>query len=69
MSDLPVGGTPGLCHESSASVEEAARWWLENAEAHRSCAVATLRSRFGLSAKEACQAFGLADKMRAGVVN
>jgi len=56
MTDLPIGGTTGLCHESTASIDEAARWLAEHREELRAQLrpiIPALRERFGLSAKEA----------------
>ncbi|MCO5058608.1 MAG: hypothetical protein M9905_12170 [Rhizobiaceae bacterium] len=54
---IPVGGTTGLDHESSAAVDEAARWiaTMPDAQLPRPI-VPDLRRRFGITAAEACQA-------------
>ncbi len=30
MTSLPVGGTTGLCHETTAAIDDAARWLAEH---------------------------------------
>ena len=53
----------GADHEHSAAVEEAARWLSEqNPEPHP--VVPTLRSRFSLTALEACEACAMAQRFR-----
>ncbi|MBS9720240.1 hypothetical protein JYU29_06015 [Tianweitania sp. BSSL-BM11] len=54
---IPVGGSTGLSHEHSAAVEEAARWLAtEPRDRVPHPIVPALRSRFGLTAQEACAA-------------
>ena len=62
MNDLPVGGTTGLCHESTSAVEEAARWYAGNRDACPRPIVPFLRERFGLTAVEACEALRMAQE-------
>ncbi|ESY87522.1 hypothetical protein X739_05945 [Mesorhizobium sp. LNHC220B00] len=59
---LPIGGTTGLCQESSSAVDEAANWLAMTPRCQRDQpAVPLLRQRFGLSTKEACQAIAAAN--------
>ena len=63
---IPVGGTTGLSHEHSAAVDEAARWLAtepQNRVPHP--IVPALRSRFGLTAQEACAAVQEANMIKA----
>lgn len=53
---LPVGGTTGHCHESTAAIEEAARWLAANRTSLDRPIVPTLKERFGLSALDAVRA-------------
>ncbi len=57
MSDVPVGGTTGLDHETSAAIDEAARYLagLAGSDQPRPI-VSHLQQRFGLSAADACAA-------------
>lgn len=55
MSEAPpIGGTTGLDHESSARIDEAARWYATTRRDPTSQPVPLLRLRFGLTAQEAC---------------
>ncbi|WAP69301.1 hypothetical protein OH818_03100 [Jiella pelagia] len=66
MSTAPLGPT-GLDHESSAAVDEAARWLaFEKTPPHP--IVPALRRRFGLSPVEACTAIREAGLIRARAV-
>lgn len=66
MTVLPIGGTTGLCHETSAAIDEAAAWLASTPRRHRDKpAVPLLRERFGLTASEACQAIAAANLIRA----
>ena len=66
MTDLPIGGTTGLCHETSAAIDEAARWLATTPRRQRQrAAVPLLRERYGLSAPEACQAIAEANLIKA----
>ncbi len=57
MSTIPVGGTTGHDHESSAAIDEAARWLASVPQAERPRPIVpAMRQRFGLSAVDACQA-------------
>jgi hypothetical protein len=56
FSALPVGGTTGLCHQSSVAIEQAAAWYRDNREAVERPLIPALRRRFGLSAHEAVMA-------------
>ena len=51
----PATGPTGHCHESTASIDEAARWLAGQPQAP-SPVVPTLRRRFGLTPLEACVA-------------
>ncbi|WP_083591204.1 hypothetical protein [Aurantimonas sp. 22II-16-19i] len=64
MSEVPVGGTTGLDHESSASIDEAAAW-LASERNPPSPIIPALRRRFGLSPTEACQALREANLIKA----
>lgn len=64
MSDIPIGGTTGLDHESSAAVDEAARWLAFERSPPRPI-VPGLQKRFGLTPAEACQAIREAGLIRA----
>ncbi len=55
-SNLPVGGTTGLCHQSSASIEQAAAWYRDNRDTAERPLIPALRRRFGLTAHEAVMA-------------
>ena len=63
--DVPVGGSTGLDHESSAAIDVAAAW-LAGLLPHEipKPIVPELRRRFGLSAGCACQAIAEASKIR-----
>ena len=50
ISPLPVGGSTGLCHESSFVIDEAATWLAKQTQSTR---VPDLRVRFGLSVNDA----------------
>ncbi|TYR32084.1 hypothetical protein FY036_13445 [Mesorhizobium microcysteis] len=56
QDDIPVGGTTGHCHESSAAISEAARWYAANRDACERPVIPALRRRFGLTAHEAVTA-------------
>lgn len=66
MSAVPVGGSTGLDHESTAAIDEAAAW-LATCPAHLrpSPIVPALRQRFDLSPTEACQVIREANLRRA----
>ena len=65
-SSLPVGGTSGLCHETTAAIDEAAQWLTTTPCRLRDRpAVPLLRERFGLTAPEACQAIATANLFKA----
>ncbi|MBC6714705.1 hypothetical protein H9Q09_00705 [Aurantimonas sp. DM33-3] len=63
MSTIPIGGTTGHCHESTAAIDEAAAW-LASERQLPSPIVPALRRRFGLSAIEACTAITEAEAIR-----
>ncbi|TIM10972.1 MAG: hypothetical protein E5Y67_25360 [Mesorhizobium sp.] len=52
-SDLPVGGTTGFCHQSTAVIDVAAAWYRDNAATCERPIIPALRHRFGLSALQA----------------
>lgn len=56
----------GLDHETTAAVDEAAHYFanLSQDERRQRSAVPLLRERFGLTAKEACEALALAARLR-----
>ncbi|PAP92160.1 hypothetical protein [Mesorhizobium wenxiniae] len=63
---LPVGGTTGLCHESTSAIDQAAEWLSLTPRRQRDKpAVPLLRERFGLTAPEACQAMAAANLIKA----
>ena len=64
MTDkLPIGGTTGHSHEQSEAVVQAAQWLADqNPPPHP--AIPLLRSRFSLSAVEACKAIAMAQRFR-----
>lgn len=51
--DVPVGGTTGHCHESTASISEAARWYAANRGTCERPIIPALRRRFGQTAHDA----------------
>ena len=55
MTGMATGGTTGHCHESTAAIDEAARW-LAAQTAPPSPIVPELQRRFGLTVVEACAA-------------
>ncbi|MHA6644577.1 hypothetical protein [Mesorhizobium sp. A623] len=62
--DLPIGGTTGLCHETSATIDAAAVW-LVAADRTGQAIVPELRQRFGLTTMEAIEAIREANRQRA----
>lgn len=63
MTTIPVGGTTGHDHESSALIDEAATWLASFDEAPHPV-IPALRQRFGLNPKEACIAIREASERR-----
>jgi hypothetical protein len=55
-SSIPVGGTTGLCHESSAAIGEAARWFAAHRYDCERPIIPALKQRFGLTSTEAVYA-------------
>jgi hypothetical protein len=56
VNNIPIGGTTGLCHETTAAIDEAARWLAEHRQELRQQLrpiIPALRERFGLSNKDA----------------
>src|SRR5690606_27148316 len=64
-AEIAVGGSTGLDHESTAVIDEAARWLATTPRSQRGPAVGELRRRFGLSAVETCAAIREAGLLRA----
>lgn len=63
---LPVSGTAGIEHASSAMVDEAAAWLASRPLHHRPHPIVPeLRKLFGLTAGEACAAIREANRARA----
>jgi hypothetical protein len=65
--DLPIGGSTGHCHESTAAIDEAAAYLAAVAPEH--CPrplVPAMRAMFDLSPSQACQAIAEANRMRRG---
>jgi len=63
MSTIPVGGSTGHCHESTAAIDEAATWLAAQEKAPHPV-VPSLRQRFGLSTLDACKATAEAAAIR-----
>lgn len=53
----------GLCHESTAAISEAASWYAANRHLCERPLIPALRRRFGLTAKQACEAIAEATRM------
>jgi hypothetical protein len=51
-----VGGTTGLCHQSSEAIGQAAAWYREHRATVERPLVPALRRRFGLTSHEAVMA-------------
>lgn len=51
--NLPIGGTTGLCHQSSEAIGEAATWYREHRDTCERPIVPALKRRFGLTSAEA----------------
>lgn len=64
--DLPVGGTTGICHESRATIDDAALWLIMQGDMTGRAVVPEIRQRFGLSALEACEVIRTAGQYRRG---
>ena len=64
-ADLPIGGSTGLDHTSTSSIDEAVAWLVVTPREQRGPAVPALQSRFGLTPAEACQAIAAANLARA----
>lgn len=61
----PIGGSTGLSHEHSAKVEEAAAFLAAVPPAERpKPIVPALRSMFGISAVECCEAIARSHELR-----
>jgi len=52
-SDLPVGGTTRLCHQSTAAIDVAAAWYRANAATCEHPIIPALRRRFDLTPLQA----------------
>lgn len=57
-SSIPIGGSTGHCHESTAAIDMALQWLIETPSAKRPDRplVPVLREIFGLTAVQACEA-------------
>jgi hypothetical protein len=67
MSELPVGGSTGLSHEHTASIEVAARYLAETPPIARpSPLVPAMREMFGLTSIEVCAAIRESHQIRMG---
>lgn len=65
-ANIPIGGTTGLDHESSAAIDEAARFIATTPDALLPRPIVpALRRQFGLSVVEACAAIRGARLIRA----
>lgn len=51
--NLPVCGSPGLCHQSSAAIEIAAAWYRTHSAECEHPIIPALRRRFGLTPLQA----------------
>lgn len=54
--NLPMGGTTGLCHQSTEAIGQAAAWYREHRETAERPLIPALRRRFGLTSHEAVMA-------------
>ena len=61
---VPIGGSTGLCHESTEAIGEAAAWYAAHRYECERPIVLALRRRFGLTSYEAVLALAEAGKMR-----
>ncbi|GAB5460884.1 MAG: hypothetical protein HoeaKO_09750 [Hoeflea alexandrii] len=61
--DQPIGGTTGLCHQSTEAIGNAATWYAANRDTCEQPIVPALRRRFGLTAAEACAALSEARRI------
>ena len=61
-ASLPIGGTTGLCQQSTAAIDEAATWYAANDSLCERPIIPALRRRFGLTAHEAVMALREARK-------
>ena len=66
-TSVPVGGTTGHDHESTAAIDEAARWYacLPASDRIKRPAVPLLKENFGLTASEAIETLREASLIRA----
>lgn len=65
MTSLPIGGTTGLSHEHSASIDAAADWLLSESDRTGQAILPEIKQRFGLTSLEAVEAIREANKRRA----
>lgn len=61
---IPIGGTTGLCHEATASIEAAAQWLLSEPDRTGQAIVPEIKQRFGLTTLEAVEAIREANRRR-----
>lgn len=65
MTEIPVGGSTGHCHESSEAIGLAARWIVDQGDLRGRAIVPEVRTRFGLTTLEACASCSEAAVLRA----
>lgn len=56
----------GVDHESTAAIDEAARWFVANRETCEKPVIPALRRRFGISGVDACRALAEASRIMGG---
>ena len=56
FGEAPVGGSTGLCHQSTEAISEATAWYRANRDLCDKPPIVSLKSRFGLTAQEAIYA-------------
>jgi len=61
---IPGGGSTGIDHESSASIDAAADWLLSEPDRTGQAILPEMRQRFGLTSPEAIEAIREANKRR-----
>ncbi len=65
-ADVPVGGTTGLCHQSSEAITLAANWYRANRDTCPRPVVPMLQQRFGLTIAETISALREANGRKGG---
>lgn len=69
MTNLPIGGTTGHCHESTAAIEEAAAWLASPLRQRVNRPIVPhLKETFGLTTMEAMDAIREANLRRARAI-